>query len=83
MRPRDGAEIGASRCDDRVGVIRLRDRADRDGRDMQMIAGDLDAVTASMAKYWCSDKQVETVDECLQLHGGYGYMRWKWRAAQA
>jgi len=42
---------------------------------MQMIAGDLDAVTASMAKYWCSDKQVETVDECLQLHGGYGYMQ--------
>ena len=42
---------------------------------MQMIAGDLDAVTASMAKYWCSDKQVETIDECLQLHGGYGYMQ--------
>ncbi len=42
---------------------------------MQMIAGNLDAVTASMAKYWCSDKQVETIDECLQLHGGYGYMQ--------
>jgi acyl-CoA dehydrogenase len=27
-----------------------------------------------MAKYWCSEKQVETADECLQLHGGYGYM---------
>ena len=40
----------------------------------QMIAGDLDAVTASMAKWWCSQKQVETIDECLQLHGGYGYM---------
>lgn len=39
------------------------------------IAGDLDAVTASMAKYWTTDKQVETADECLQLHGGYGYMR--------
>ena len=32
-------------------------------------------VTASMAKYWCSEKQVETADECLQLHGGYGYMQ--------
>jgi acyl-CoA dehydrogenase len=40
----------------------------------RLIAGDLDAVTASMAKYWCTQKQVETVDECLQLHGGYGYM---------
>jgi len=40
----------------------------------RMIAGDLDAVTASMAKWWCAQKQVETIDECLQLHGGYGYM---------
>lgn len=40
----------------------------------RMIDGDLDAVTASMAKWWCSQKQVETIDECLQLHGGYGYM---------
>ncbi|SDQ97239.1 acyl-CoA dehydrogenase [Rhizobiales bacterium GAS191] len=40
----------------------------------RLIAGDLDAVTASMAKWWCSQKQVETADECLQLHGGYGYM---------
>jgi len=40
----------------------------------RMIAGELDTVTASMAKYWCSQKQAETVDECLQLHGGYGYM---------
>jgi acyl-CoA dehydrogenase len=42
---------------------------------MQMIAGELDTVTASMAKWWCSQKQNETVDECLQLHGGYGYMQ--------
>jgi acyl-CoA dehydrogenase len=40
----------------------------------RLIAGELDTVTASMAKYWCSEKQAETVDECLQLHGGYGYM---------
>jgi acyl-CoA dehydrogenase len=40
----------------------------------QLVAGELDTVTASMAKYWCSQKQVETADECLQLHGGYGYM---------
>ncbi|MGA2792286.1 MAG: acyl-CoA dehydrogenase family protein [Roseiarcus sp.] len=40
----------------------------------RLVAGELDTVTASMAKYWCSQKQAETVDECLQLHGGYGYM---------
>jgi acyl-CoA dehydrogenase len=38
------------------------------------VAGDLDTVTASMAKYWCTDREVATIDECLQLHGGYGYM---------
>ncbi len=38
------------------------------------IMGDLDQVTASVAKYWTTDKQVETADACLQLHGGYGYM---------
>ena len=41
----------------------------------RLIAGDLDAVTASMAKWWCTQKQVETADECLQLYGGYGYMQ--------
>ncbi len=34
----------------------------------------LDVQTAAMAKYWCSDLQGRVVDECLQLHGGYGYM---------
>ena len=32
----------------------------------RLVAGDLDAVTASMAKWWTTQKQVETVDECLQ-----------------
>ncbi|KLK92348.1 acyl-CoA dehydrogenase [Microvirga vignae] len=38
------------------------------------IKGELDQVSASIAKYWTTDKQCETADECLQLHGGYGYM---------
>ncbi len=38
------------------------------------VAGELDTVAASMAKYWCSDRQVALIDDCLQLHGGYGYM---------
>ncbi|KIZ47298.1 MULTISPECIES: acyl-CoA dehydrogenase family protein [Rhodopseudomonas] len=41
----------------------------------RLLAGDLDAVTASMAKWWTTQKQGETVDDCVQLHGGYGYMQ--------
>ena len=40
----------------------------------RFIAGHLDAVTAAMAKYCLTDCQCRIVDECLQLHGGYGYM---------
>ncbi|MEZ5159610.1 MAG: acyl-CoA dehydrogenase family protein [Marmoricola sp.] len=34
----------------------------------------LDPATASQAKYFTTDKQVEIIDRCLQLFGGYGYM---------
>ena len=34
---------------------------------------ELDAATASMAKYWTTDLQCKVIDECLQLHGGYGF----------
>jgi len=37
-------------------------------------AGELTAVDASKAKYWCTELQGRVVDRCLQLHGGYGYM---------
>jgi acyl-CoA dehydrogenase len=40
----------------------------------QLIEGKLDQYTASMEKYWLTDLQNKIVDECLQLHGGYGYM---------
>lgn len=39
-----------------------------------LLAGDLDDTAASMAKYWCTDLQCKVMDECVQLHGGYGYM---------
>jgi len=39
------------------------------------LQGDLAIETAAMAKYWTTDLQCKVVDECLQLHGGYGYMR--------
>ena len=40
----------------------------------QLEAGTLTAEKAAMAKWWSSQAQCEIVDECLQLHGGYGYM---------
>jgi len=40
----------------------------------RFIAGRLDEITTAMAKYWLTDCQCRIVDECVQLHGGYGYM---------
>jgi acyl-CoA dehydrogenase len=40
----------------------------------QHLKGELTSTTASMAKYLSTDLQGKVVDECLQLHGGYGYM---------
>ncbi len=36
--------------------------------------GSLDAATAAMLKYWSTEQQCAIIDECLQLHGGYGYI---------
>ena len=47
-----------------------------------LMAGTLDTATASMAKYWTSDLQCKVMDECVQLHGGYGYM-WEYPIARA
>jgi acyl-CoA dehydrogenase len=54
--------------DARVGRVFLDSCIER------YIAGQLDAVTAAQAKYWLTDCENRIVDECLQLHGGYGYM---------
>jgi acyl-CoA dehydrogenase len=37
-------------------------------------AGTLDNTTSAVAKMWVTDTEWEVVDECLQLHGGYGYI---------
>lgn len=36
--------------------------------------GQLSTETASMAKWWCTELQGRVIDQCVQLHGGYGYM---------
>ena len=40
----------------------------------RFIAGRLDETSTAMAKYWLTEMQCRIVDECVQLHGGYGYM---------
>ena len=39
------------------------------------LRGELTVDRAAMAKYWLTDTQGEVLDECLQLHGGYGFMQ--------
>ncbi|MFT6094384.1 MAG: acyl-CoA dehydrogenase [Pseudohongiellaceae bacterium] len=41
---------------------------------VKLAEGKLDDSTASMAKWWTTQKQCEIIDECLQFFGGYGYM---------
>ncbi|RKS71917.1 acyl-CoA dehydrogenase [Actinomadura pelletieri DSM 43383] len=36
--------------------------------------GELSAEEAAMLKYWTTELLKTTVDRCVQLHGGYGYM---------
>lgn len=39
------------------------------------LRGELTVDRAAMAKYWLTDTQGEVLDDCLQLHGGYGFMQ--------
>ena len=39
------------------------------------VKGELTSADASIAKLWCTEMHGRLVDQCLQLHGGYGFMR--------
>ncbi len=41
---------------------------------VRLAKGELDSATAAMAKWWTTDMCCRVIDECLQLHGGYGFM---------
>jgi acyl-CoA dehydrogenase len=41
---------------------------------VQLLDGELDPVTAAMAKLWTTEAQCRVIDACQQLFGGYGYM---------
>lgn len=38
------------------------------------LQGELDVPTVAMAKWWTTERAMNVLDECMQLHGGYGYM---------
>ena len=40
----------------------------------QLNAGTLTVEDAAMGKWWTTELQKKVADQCLQLHGGYGYM---------
>ena len=42
---------------------------------------ELDIPTAAASKYYVTDLQCKVIDECVQLHGGYGYM-WEYPIAR-
>jgi acyl-CoA dehydrogenase len=41
---------------------------------VKLLGSGLDSATAAMAKWWSTQTNCEIMDECLQLHGGYGYV---------
>ena len=40
----------------------------------QLNAGELSTERAAMLKWWTTELQKRVIDQCVQLHGGYGYM---------
>jgi acyl-CoA dehydrogenase len=48
----------------------------------EVCSDELDKTAAAMAKYWCTELMGRVLDQCLQLHGGYGYM-WEYPIARA
>lgn len=58
-------------CQTRTSVA----RAFLDACIAEHLRGDLSVEKAAMAKYWLTDTEGEVLDDCLQLHGGYGYMQ--------
>jgi acyl-CoA dehydrogenase len=41
----------------------------------ELVAKQLTAERAAMAKWWCTELQMRAADRGVQLHGGYGFMR--------
>ena len=67
-RSSDWQEFGDIRLDLQIGRVFLDSCIERH------LAGKLDEPSTAMAKYWLTEMQCRVIDDCLQLHGGYGYM---------
>jgi acyl-CoA dehydrogenase len=61
-------KLAECKTEARIGRVFLDNCVER------FIAGTLDDTSCAMAKYWLTDCECRIVDECVQLHGGYGYM---------
>lgn len=48
----------------------------------QLLAGTLDDTIAAMAKYQTTELMSQILDDCVQMHGGYGYM-WEYPICRA
>ncbi|WP_166970864.1 acyl-CoA dehydrogenase family protein [Brevibacterium atlanticum] len=77
-RPAFGQTIGDFQ-NTRFELAELETRVDAleafiDRCALALNAGELTAVDAAKAKYLGSDLEIEVVNRCLQLFGGYGYM---------
>ncbi|MFE2996696.1 acyl-CoA dehydrogenase family protein [Nocardia sp. NPDC059246] len=53
-----------------------------DDRIMAHVRGELTAIDAAKVKWWSADAQNRVLDQCVQLHGGYGFMN-EYRVARA
>jgi len=56
-------------------ALLLASRALVDAAMVAHLKGELGVDRAALIKYWITDNQCKLIDECLQLFGGYGYMK--------
>jgi len=56
-------------------ALLMASRALVDAAMVAHLKGELGVERAALIKYWISDNQCKLIDECLQLFGGYGYMK--------
>ncbi|MEO5811444.1 MAG: acyl-CoA dehydrogenase family protein [Rhodanobacter sp.] len=56
-------------------ALLLASRALVDAAMVAHLKGELGIDRAALIKYWITDNQCKLIDECLQLFGGYGYMK--------
>lgn len=56
-------------------ALLLAARALVDAAVVAHLKGELGVDRAALIKYWVTDNQFKLIDECLQLFGGYGYMK--------